>query len=453
MMKTPIYDFVRKYSESDTARLHMPGHKGGEYLGCERLDITEIDGADVLSSPSGIIKESEDNATSLFRTAHTYYSTQGSTLAIQAMLTLAINGRKSDTPPVVLAARNVHKAFVNAAALLDIEVDWLYPEHSEHTCSPHICSTRISTAALDAALSSARYAAVYITSPDYLGNLADIKSLSEVCRHYDVPLLVDNAHGAYLAFTEPSMHPIVLGAAMCADSAHKTLPTLTGGAYLHISKDFAQYTEGARSALSLFASTSPSYLILSSLDLTNRYIADGYPAALRECIENVESIKREISIPTLSSEPLKMVFRCTDFGYTGSEFCDLLRDSGIECEFSDDTYAVLMITPSNTPTDLDRLRTALKSVTARAPIFTAQDAFAPAARVMSIRRAILSPHEIIPIDKAVGRIAGTPTVSCPPAIPIVVSGEVITDTAVALFKRYGIEEIEVIKGAVSLRNQ
>ena len=441
-MNTPIYDFVCRYAESDTTRLHMPGHKGREYLGVEHLDITEIGGADVLYSPDGIILESENNATDLFGTAHTFYSTQGSTLAIQAMLTLAINGRKSDTPPSVLAARNVHKAFVNAAALLDIDVTWLYPERSSH-----ICSTAIDPSALDTALSAGKYAAVYITSPDYLGNVADIASLSDVCRKYGVPLLVDNAHGAYLAFTEPSMHPIALGAAMCADSAHKTLPALTGAAYLHISKDFAEYTEGARSALSLFASTSPSYIILSSLDLTNRYLANNYPKALRECIASIESIKSEISIPTIPSEPLKMVFRCTDFGYTGSEFCDLLRNFGIECEFSDDTYSVLMITPSNTPDDLKKLRLALASVTPRTPLCAPVEAPEPSERVMSIRAAVLAPHELIPVDNALGRVAGAPTVSCPPAIPIVVSGERITDTAIALLKRYGIEKIEVVKNA------
>lgn len=441
-MNTPIYDFVCRYAESDTARLHMPGHKGREYLGVEHLDITEIGGADVLYSPDGIILESENNATALFGTAHTFYSTQGSTLAIQAMLTLAINGRKSDTPPTVLAARNVHKAFVNAAALLDIDVTWLYPERSSH-----ICSTAIDPSALDTALSAGKYAAVYITSPDYLGNVADIRSLCDICHKYGVPLLVDNAHGAYLAFTEPSMHPIALGAAMCADSAHKTLPTLTGGAYLHISKEFAEYTEGARSALSLFASTSPSYLILSSLDLTNRYLANNYPKALRECIASIKSIKSEISIPTIPSEPLKMVFRCADFGYTGSEFCDLLRNFGIECEFSDDTYAVLMITPSNTPDDLKKLRLALASVAPRTPLCAPLEAPEPSERVMSIRAAVLAPHELIPVDNALGRVAGAPTVSCPPAIPVVVSGERITDTAIALFKRYGIEKIEVVKNA------
>ncbi len=441
-MKTPIYDFVRRYADSSAARFHMPGHKGREYLGCEPLDITEIGGADVLYSPEGIIKESEDNATTLFKTAHTYYSTAGSTLAIQAMLTLAINGRKSDTPPVILAARNVHKAFVNAVALLDATVDWLYPEHSSH-----ISVSTISANALDSALSHSKYAAVYVTSPDYLGNIADVKGLSEVCKKYGVPLLVDNAHGAYLAFVEPSAHPIALGAAMCADSAHKTLPTLTGGAYLHISKDYAHYTEGARAALSLFASTSPSYLVLSSLDLTNRYLATDYPSSLRECIGKIEAIKRDSPIPTIPSEPLKMVFKCTDFGYTGAEFCDHLRKNGIECEFSDDTYAVLMITPSNTDRDLNALRAALATVTPRAPLADSPISVEPCERVMCIREAVLSSHELIPVSDAVGRIAGTPTVSCPPAIPIVISGERITDSALALFKRYGIEKIEVIKNA------
>ena len=442
-MQTPIYDFVRRYAESGAARLHMPGHKGREYLGCEPFDITEISGADVLYSPDGIIMESEKYATDLFGTAHTFYSTQGSTLAIQAMLTLAINGRKSDTPPAILAARNVHKAFVHASALLDIEVSWLYPDTSSH-----ICSTAVSTTALDSALTAGKYAAVYITSPDYLGNLADVRSLSEVCAHHDVPLLVDNAHGAYLAFTEPSMHPIALGAAMCADSAHKTLPTLTGGAYLHVSRSWPQYAEGARSALSLFASTSPSYLTLASLDLTNRYLATDYKKSLRDRIAEIESIKSESPVPTVFSEPLKMVFRCTDFGYTGIEFCDHLRKFDVECEFSDDTYAVLMITPSNTRCDLDKLRAALSAVTPRTPITDHTDpTLEPLERAMSIRQAILSNHEIVPVDNAVGRIAATPTVSCPPAIPIVISGERITKNAVALFKRYGIENIEVVKNA------
>ena len=238
-MKTPIYDFVKRYADADTVRLHMPGHKGKGRLGVENLDLTEISGADFLYGASGIIAESEANATSLFKTAHSFYSTEGSTLAIKAMLALALTKKAGDVSrPLILAARNAHKAFISSAALLDLSVEWLYPSECEHLCKCTVTPTDLSNK-----LSGMEKLpeAVYITSPDYLGNMADIKGLAEVCDSFGVPLLVDNAHGAYLAFLTPSEHPIALGAAMCADSAHKTLPALTGGAYLHISPDYPEY--------------------------------------------------------------------------------------------------------------------------------------------------------------------------------------------------------------------
>ena len=255
----------------------MPGHKGRGSLGIEAFDITEISGADVLYSPSGIIAESEENATELFGTAHSFYSTEGSTLAIKAMLKLVTNGTVQGERPLILAGRNAHKAFIFAAALLDFDIEWLFGEEGSH-----ICECKITPAALDEALQKKKRlpAAIYITSPDYLGNIADIRGLSEVADRYGIPLLVDNAHGAYLKFLEPSMHPIDLGASMCADSAHKTLPVLTGGAYLHIAKKAERFVDGARGALSLFASTSPSYLILQSLTLQTLPSRTAFPKDL-----------------------------------------------------------------------------------------------------------------------------------------------------------------------------
>ena len=215
-MKTPIVDFVKGYREAGPSRFHMPGHKGRTFLGCEALDITEISGADVLYHADGIIAESEENATALFGTAHTFYSAEGSTLAIKAMLALATE-RKSGERPLVLAGRNAHKAFIYGAALLDLDVEWLYPAEGDH-----LCACEITPEMLRAALGSMakKPNAVYITSPDNLGRVADIAGLSAVCREWHVPLLVDNAHGAYLGFLTPSQHPIALGAAMCCDSAH-----------------------------------------------------------------------------------------------------------------------------------------------------------------------------------------------------------------------------------------
>ena len=192
------------------SRLHMPAHKGNSLLGCENLDITEIAGADVLYSANGIIDESENNATALFGTQHTFYSTEGSTLAIKAMLAIIKKNTHGNTK--ILAARNVHKAFVYACGLLDINVEWIYPEEHEHLCdcdvTPNILRAKLrSLTELPCAL--------YVTSPTYLGKMLDIEGLSAVCKEFGIYLLVDNAHGAYLAFEKPSAHPIALGADIC----------------------------------------------------------------------------------------------------------------------------------------------------------------------------------------------------------------------------------------------
>lgn len=267
-MNTPIYDFVSKYINDDITRLHMPGHKGKGPLGFEKMDITEVFGADALYQASGIIKESEDNAAHLFDSYKTFYSTEGSSHLIRTMLFLASRGK---TDGYILAARNAHSAFASACALIDLEVRWIECEDSYLSCN-------LTPEKLEKALTCVDKApfCVYVTSPDYLGNMLDIRGLSQVCHKHGTLLLVDNAHGAYLRFLEKSKHPINLGADMCCDSAHKTLAALTGGAYLHISKNAAQFADGAKDALALFASTSPSYLTLCSLDKLNAYLATDY---------------------------------------------------------------------------------------------------------------------------------------------------------------------------------
>ena len=442
-MKTPIADLLKSYSSLDVSRLHMPGHKGKSYTGCEAFDITEIKGADVLYSAEGIIRESEDNASKLFA-SRTFYSTEGSTLAIKAMLKLATDGKREGGRPLILAGRNAHKSFISAVALLDLDVKWLYPEAPSHIAS---CIIDAKTVA-DKIDEGPRPCAVYITSPDYLGNISDVKEIAEVCNERGIPLLVDNAHGAYLAFLSPSEHPIRLGAAMCADSAHKTLPVLTGGAYLHISENYPEYIERAESALSLFASTSPSYLILRSLDTCNAYLEDGYREKLALCIEKVarlcDSLKAK-EIPVVNTEPLKLTVSPKSVGYTGYELADVMRGEKIECEFADEDYTVMMITPDNTDEDLERVYNALANIERRQPILSAPPAIAKPERAMSIREAVLSPSERIPTSCAVGRICASVTVSCPPAIPISIAGEVITEQTKRLFDYYGTDTVEVVK--------
>lgn len=444
-MKTPIYDFVQSYIQSHTARFHMPGHKGKPYLGCEAGDITEIDGADVLYSACGIIDESERNASDLFHTAHTFYSTEGSSLAIRAMLAL-VREQSADDRPLILAARNAHKAFVYGCALLDLRVEWLYPQQSHHVCDATITPSQLQKRLAE---QTEKPSAVYVTSPDYLGNISDIAGLSAVCDAYGIPLLVDNAHGAYLGFLEPSLHPITLGATLCCDSAHKTLPVLAGGAYLHVSSKAPKaYAENARKALSLFASTSPSYLILQSLDLCNAYIADGYKARLTDCVQRVTDAKVHLQkrgFHTINGEPLKIVIDAKKSGYTGTELASALKSQGIECEFSDPDFVVLMATPENDPSDFDRLKTAFDAIEPRMPISSELPALTAADLVLDLRQAVLGRSEMVALDDAVGRICAAPTVACPPAVPVVISGERITEAHTKAMKYYGYESINVVK--------
>ena len=432
----------------------MPGHKGHGALGIEGLDITEISGADILYSPSGIIAESEENLSRLFKTAHSYYSTEGSTLAIKAMLAIikAQKAEKSNTPPLILAARNVHKAFIYAAALLDLDVEWIYPESYTHLCECHITPNDVRLAIKN---SRATPDAVYLTSPDYLGNIADIKGMAAVCDEYSIPLLVDNAHGAYLAFCSENIHPIALGAAMCADSAHKTLPVLTGGAYLHISKKYPEFKDMAREALSLFASTSPSYLTLASLDACNAYLASDFTDKLDACIkklDNIKSIMDKSGYPAKESEPLKLVIPSYNYGCCIEDVTSIFAKHGIEHEFNDDELAVLMVSPENSDDDFTRLQAAINDVialikqhgTEHTRINEPNPVEIPKTE-MRIRDALFAPGERIDVECAEGRISKDPTVSCPPAVPIVISGEVISKSAVSLFKKYGITHISVVK--------
>ncbi len=442
-MKTPIADFVKNYAESGTVRLHMPGHKGNGLLGVEALDITEISGADVLNEADGIIGESERNAASVFGTHKTFYSTEGSSQVIKTMLAL-VNANKKHEKCRILAARNVHKSFVYGAALCDIEVEWLFSDDD------HLCSSKVTKEALQLALESAEkpFDAVYITSPDYLGNLQDVKALATVCDKYKLPLLVDNAHGAYLAFLQESLHPIHLGASMCTDSAHKTLPVLTGGAYLHVAEKYEVDSRSVRSTMSIFGSTSPSYLVLQSLDLCNRYLEENYRENLKNTANLLQNVKKSLKshgFCLVGNEPLKITIDTAKFGYFGTETVDFLRKNGIEPEFSDNSFVVMMFTPQNTEAEIIRLCELLCSLPQKEAIEQETHSLGKVTNAISIREAVFAAQETVPIEMSVGRICGVPTVSCPPAVPVAVSGEMITAEAVRMLKYCGITSIGVVK--------
>ncbi len=440
-METPVYDFAVRYAQNGGARLHMPGHKGRGILGCEALDITEIKGADSLYEADGIIAKSERNAAELFGVHRTFFSAGGSSQCLKAMLFLALQGGKSRT---VLAARNVHKSFIQAAALLDFEVEWIWPQPYQ------LLSCAVSPQMLAEALEKLAQppAAVYLTSPDYLGHLQPVKALAEICHKYNTVLLVDNAHGAYLHFLPEPVHPADLGADACCDSAHKTLPVLTGGAYLHLISDrAANWEQNARQALSLFGSTSPSYLILESLDLCNASLARDFRPQLAEAAVRVAKLKTGLKADGWTvedTEPLKLVIKAPGDICTGTALADRLRAGRVECEYADPDYLVLMFSPKNDPADYALVAQTLGCAPPQGDA-SAHCAMRPPQKAMGIRSALFAPCEEIPVELALGRICGAPSVSCPPAVPVVVSGEVITREAIAVFRHYGIHSVVAVK--------
>ncbi len=416
-------------------------------MGAEKLDITEIPGADVLYHPGGIILESENNASSLFGTKRTVYSAEGSSLPIRAMLYLAaLYAARQGRRPLIAAGRNAHKVFITAAALLDLDVAWIYPENPGSLLQCEITPEHLRRFLAE---QPQKPIAVYLTSPDYLGNMADVAGISRVCRDFGCLLLVDNAHGAYLNFLPASQHPMALGADLCCDSAHKTLPVLTGGAYLHISAGAPElFAQAADQAMALFASTSPSYLILQSLDRANALLASGWKQELARAVEVWNALKQELArggYCLTGSEPLKLTILPKPYGYTGEELAALLEQKNIFCEFADPDHLVLMLPVEFEESMPARLLQALLSIPKRDAVCQNLPVLQKAKRVLRPHEALLRASCEVSTKQAVGRIMAAPSVSCPPAIPVVCCGEQIEPWAVDSMLYYGITSVRIVE--------
>jgi arginine/lysine/ornithine decarboxylase len=330
--KTPICDFVQNYAEQKTVRLHMPGHKGvsDDSFICRlnAYDITEIEGADYLYEPRGIIKESEEIAARVMGVPYTFYSTEGSTLCIKAMLSLSCKrGEK------VIALTNAHRAFSDGCKLLGLTPVWIED-----------------IKALPAALEGyPDAAAVYITSPDYLGEMIDITETAKLVREeYGRILLHDCAHGAYLFLADYKNY--TNGADLICCSAHKTLPCLTGGAYLHITNE--RFAKNAAAAMKPFASTSPSYLTLQSLDYLNKTAAsEKFRKKLAEATQKTARLKETFGIDT--KEPLKICFN------PNGSCKEIFAEYGIVPEIMSDSLIVLMFSAENGDSDFEAVKKAM----------------------------------------------------------------------------------------------
>ena len=427
-MSAPLYDALVRHRNLGRASFHTPGHKNSPRAlppDLYSLDFTELQDTDSLFDASGPILAAEELAAELFGTARTCLSAGGCTLCIQAMLRLAApeGGR-------VLCSRVIHRSAVNAMALLGLEPVWAMPGNI-----------------LSALAQSTDVKAVYVTSPDYYGRLLDLAPIAAACKARDVPLLVDSAHGAHLMFTEPKLHPLALGASMTADSAHKTLGVLTGGAWLNIGD--ARYAEDAKRAMALFGSTSPSYPVMASLDWAREWLRthrDAFGMLQRSVAEiRQTALGRGIALPEGRCDPTRITLDTASVGLAGTQAADLFRAAGVEPEFADARCLVLIATPFNTPDDFRRVKNAVENLPVGAPL-PEKPPLPPLPPVVAgLREAVLAKSEPVGLESSVGRLAAEAACPCPPGVPVVMPGERITKEAAEFLRGYGFFQIKVLK--------
>lgn len=439
----PLYQALKQYVERGMSSFHTPGHKNSaDILPLDlSFDLTELPDTDSLFECDGIIRESEVKAAELFGAEYTAVSAGGCTLAIQGMLAAFTN--IGDT---VIFSRNIHRSAVNAAILLGLNAKWIMHRND---CGRGLTG-RIHPDDVRAVLSAnSNAAAVYITSPDYYGCMSDISGISEVCREFGVPLLVDNAHGTHLvAFGK---HPIKLGASASACSAHKTLPVITGGAWLNCSD--LRAAQKIKSAMALFGSTSPPYPTMASLDIARAWMqargADELGklaetvAELRECALNVG-----FELPKGECDPVRLTLLTEFIGMTGDKAAEYFRNRGVECEHSDHAAVIFILTPFNSKRDISRLRDAIIEFPTGKPLNNSADDVKfrrlPEC-AMTPREVLTHEREFVPTEQAEGRIAAEAACPCPPGVPVVMPGEIIDKECIKILLNTGINEINVLK--------
>ena len=455
--EAPLAQALFSYAEKQRASFHTPGHKGHasplDRLRLLEHDLTELPDTGSLFDGDDVIEEAEKRAASAFGASETLFSAGGCTLCIQSML---FTGAGSGSQ--VLMARNAHRSAVNAAALLGLDPVWCWPEMNG-TYHP------ITPGQIDEQLKKHnKIQSVYITSPDYYGNLCDIAGIAEVCRQHGATLLVDNAHGSHLgAF---GRHPLHLGADMTADSAHKTLPVLTGGAYWHLSTQAARHLSrpAAKAAMALFGSTSPSFPVLASLDLARAWWEQEGPAAYRKTAEWAAAIRcaamesaaagqgldvafRELA--EMDRDPARLTLRVP--AGQGEAAASWFRLQGCEPEMADEENVVFILTPFNTQSEMTRLEKAVRDYRPLSNGSFGDAAFSPAPppfrpeKVCTPREALRHPFEGIPVGESVGRIAARAVCPCPPGVAAVVPGERVDRQLAQWLLRRGVATLAVVK--------
>lgn len=402
-----LYEHLEQLAKSDEYPFHMPGHKrqmDGVFEDISKIDITEIDGYDDLYEPEGIIADALNRAKRLYKTDKTFFLVNGSTVGIlTAIFSVANAGDK------VLMAKNCHKSVYHAVDIRGLKADYIVPEQQNGI----FFGVKVDDIDL-----SKDYKAVIITSPTYEGRVSDIESISKMCHERNIPLIVDEAHGAHFGFNDRfPKSAISLGADIVIQSTHKTLEAMTQTGLLHIKSKIVDLSK-VEYFLQVFQTSSPSYVLMSSIDYAlskiERYGADLWENLLAYRDHFIEETKYLKNISILETDdPCKITITVKNGVQLAKR---LLKEYHLQVEMAAATYVVLIVTSNDTEEGFLRLETALKEIDNN---FTDIDTV-----------------EIRDLSDLLGVEAQNNIYVYPPGIPIVVKGERIDKEAINTITAY-----------------
>lgn len=451
--ETPLFDALKEYVNRDTLPFHVPGHKKGvgidkefkDFIGENpfKIDVTVFKLVDSLHHPTGPIKKAQELVADAYNSHSSFFSIHGTSGAIQAMILSVVNDGDK-----IIIPRNVHKSVTSGIILSGAIPVFMEPEIDKKLGIAH----GVTPETVEKTLKENKDAkAVLIINPTYYGVATDIKKIADIVHSYDIPLIVDEAHGPHLAFSEKlPMSALEAGADICAQSTHKIIGSLTQGSLLHVKSKYVNPTR-VQQILNLMQTTSPSYILMASLDCARRQIALEGRILLEKAIELCKYTRDEINkIPgfycfgeevlgkpgSYSFDSTKLTISSRELGITGFELDMILADKyHIQMELSD-FYNVLAVGSfGDTKEGMDRLLSALKEISndyygKREPIQDFLDIPTIPRKVLNPREAFYSNKTSISLKDSIGKISGEFLLAYPPGIPVLCPGEEITQEVV-----------------------
>lgn len=448
-----MFEKLKAYCKRDVYPFHMPGHKRNyKELGSDlpyQFDITEIDDFDYLHNPNGIIKDINDKASAIYNCQYSFMLVNGSTSGVLSAISAITNyGDK------VLVARNCHKSVYNAIEINGLEACYVLPEYdAEFDIHSVINPNSIKSALLE----HNNIKAVILTSPTYEGFVSNIKDISDICHSFNVPLFVDEAHGAHLGLSEyfPS-EAIKMGADIAVLGLHKTLPALTQCAVLNVNSNLVDIYK-LKEILSIYQTSSPSYILMSSIDKCLEYVSNDtqnkfetYNQNLIEFYKSVKSLKhlKVLSYTTEYFDYGKIIISTLNSNISGIELSEILRNNyNIEIEMSCNSYVLAMTSICDRVEGFKKLSDALIKIDKSLKSNTNtknQIKLSIPKKINSVSNAKKLNGTFAKLENSVGKISLEYVFAYPPGIPILVPGEVIDEQIISVIKHLKNAKVNII---------